>query len=156
MTIHANLDPEAAVLAVLEEMAAAHRARDARALAGLYAPDARLADLAPPLLRRGFDAAAAQAWFDGWDGPVELEFRDLAVAAAGGLALVDGLVRTSARRGHAATGWWARFTAALTRGEGGWRIAHEHVSVPFHMDLSERAALELEPDPIVHRPERSA
>jgi len=92
---------EAAVLVILEAIAAGHRARDAAALARLYAPDARLADLAPPLMRRGFDAARHQASFDGWDGRVEIEFRDLAVAASGGLALVDGLMRTARwRRGR--------------------------------------------------------
>jgi ketosteroid isomerase-like protein len=151
MTLHADLDPEAAVLATLEALIAAHRSRDAAAMAQLCAPEARIADLAPPLRRTGFDRVAAQAWLDGWDGPVELEFRDLAIAAAGGLALVDGLVRTEARRGGAAQAWWARFTATLTRGKDGWRIAHEHVSVPFHMDGGARAALDLHPEELTDR-----
>ena len=36
-------------------------------------------------------------------------------------------------------------TLALERRPEGWRIVHLHEFVPFHMDGSQRAALDLEP-----------
>ena len=36
-------------------------------------------------------------------------------------------------------------TLALVRTPDGWKIVHLHESVPFHMDGSQRAALDLEP-----------
>ena len=36
-------------------------------------------------------------------------------------------------------------TTAGVTGDGRWTVIHEHVSVPFYMDGSERAALDLKP-----------
>jgi hypothetical protein len=49
------------------------------------------------------------------------------------------------------TGWrkvslWMRSTLCFRRNEDGWRIAHAHTSVPFHMDGSFRAAVDLQPE----------
>jgi ketosteroid isomerase-like protein len=136
----------AAVRGVINAVSAASRARDAGALARLYAPDAWLADLAPPLARRGFDAEGAQAWFDKWGGPVEISAHDEEITIGGDLALVQLLqqTRTLSREGEEAA-WWARATIALARTPEGWRIVHEHVSVPFQMDGSYRAAIDLQP-----------
>jgi ketosteroid isomerase-like protein len=135
----------AAVRRVLGAATDALRARDAAALARLYVPDAWMADLAPPLLGRGFDVAATQAWLDGWDGPVELTARDEEITVSGDLALVQRLQHTRTRRDGEEAAWWARATLALSRTPEGWRVVHEHVSVPFHMDGSNRAAIDLEP-----------
>lgn len=109
-------------------------------------PRAVSADLAPPLVRRGIDQAATQKWLDGWDGPVELLTRDLVIEADGDLALCHGLQHTRARTpwGEEAV-WWSRITIALARTKDGWQIVHEHSSVPFYMDGSYRAAVDLEP-----------
>jgi PhnB protein len=40
---------------------------------------------------------------------------------------------------------WFRQTMGLGLTGGGWKILHEHESVPFHMDGSARAAIELTP-----------
>ncbi len=136
----------AAVEDVLDALVAAHRAKDAAALARLYTADARIADLAPPLARRGFDRPACQAWFDGWEGPVDLEMRDLDVVDGGDVVLCHGLQHTRAHRSSGETAaWWSRFTLAVARTEAGWRIVHHHDSVPFHMDGSFRAAVDLHP-----------
>jgi ketosteroid isomerase-like protein len=139
--------PDAAALrGLLDAIAAAYRARDAQAIARHYEPDAQIADLAPPLLRRGFNCEAIQAWLDGWDGPVEVATRDLVIEVDGDLAVAHGLqhVRTRSRGGEQVA-WWSRFTRTLARTPAGWRITHEHDSVPFHMDGSFRAAVDLEP-----------
>ena len=89
----------AEVRAVLDAIARGLRDRDAAAVVRHYAPDAVIADLAPPLMRRGLDPAGLQAWLDGWDGPVDITYRDLAVIVEGGLALCHGLVHTRTTRG---------------------------------------------------------
>jgi ketosteroid isomerase-like protein len=38
-----------------------------------------------------------------------------------------------------------RSTLCFRREGGAWKIAHAHTSVPFHMDGSFRAAVDLEP-----------
>lgn len=126
---------------------AAHEDRDGAALAALYAPDAWVADLAPPLVRRGRSAAGMQGWFDSKSGPVTVRFRDPAVMVEGGLGVVQTLRHTRATNPDDPddSEWWSRLTLVLRRGGDGWRIVHEHESVPFHMDGSFRAAVDLEP-----------
>jgi ketosteroid isomerase-like protein len=135
----------AEIRGVLDGIARALHDRDAAAVARHYAPDAAIADLAPPLMHHGLDPAGLQSWLDGWDGPVDVTYRDLAVRVEGGLALCHGLLHTRTTRGGEEAAWWARMTAALARGPDGWRVIHDHVSVPFYMDGSDRAALDLDP-----------
>ena len=147
LTTTATADPEVtAVREVLDAIARGLYDRDAEAIARHYARDASIADLAPPLLHRGLDRKELQAWLDDWDGPVRVTYRDLAVKVEGGLALCHGLVHTETTRGGEEAAWWARMTAALARTGNGWRVIHDHVSVPFYMDGSFRAALDLEPE----------
>lgn len=40
---------------------------------------------------------------------------------------------------------WYRLTLGLTRTDRGWKIAHQHESVPFYMDGSFKAAIDLDP-----------
>jgi ketosteroid isomerase-like protein len=142
-TISSGVDAIRAVIAAIE---AAYHAKDAAAIARHYAPDAIIADLAPPLRRRGLDMSAMQAWLDGWDGPVEVTTHDLEIQVDGNLALCHGLLHTRVRtHSGGQEAWWSRITVALARAPAGWRIVHEHSSVPFHMDGSFRAAIDLEP-----------
>ena len=135
-----------AIRAVTANLAAAAYDKNAAAMARHYAPGAAIADLAPPLVSRGFDVAKVQEWLDDWDGPVEIEMRDLAIEAEGDLGLCHGLqyVRARTRDGEDAA-WWSRITMTFARTGRGWQITHEHNSVPFHMDGSYRAAIDLDP-----------
>jgi ketosteroid isomerase-like protein len=134
------------IRAILDALAAAYCAKDAKAIKRHYVDGARIADLAPPLLRRGFHPEGVQAWLDGWDGPVEIATRDLVVEVGDTLAVAHGLQHVSTRtRGGEEAAWWSRITRTLARTPAGWRITHEHESVPFHMDGSFRAAVDLEP-----------
>lgn len=146
-TISPNVSPDVdAIRAVIAAIAAAYHAKDAVAIARHYAPGAIIADLAPPLLRRGFDIGATQAWLDGWDGPIEITMQDPEIQIDGDLALCYGLQHTRARtRTGEQAAWWSRMTVALVRTPMGWQIMHEHSSVPFHMDGSFRAAVDLKP-----------
>jgi ketosteroid isomerase-like protein/uncharacterized protein YndB with AHSA1/START domain len=138
--------PEAGVRGALAQRAAAFAGKDAGALADLYAGDAALFELAPPLRFTGLDRDGVEAWFAGWSGPVEREARDLRVAVDGDVAFAHGLARMSGRRSDGTkTTLWFRETVGLRRTGGRWAVVHEHMSVPFEMDGTDRARIDLEP-----------
>jgi ketosteroid isomerase-like protein len=110
----------------------------------LFAPDAQIFDLAPPLAH-GFSRQGLADWLAGWDGPVEQSLSGLKVEVGGDLAVCHGLARIRTKRDGDDVSWWMRATYALARDERGWRITHEHTSVPFQMDGSYRAAIDLQP-----------
>ena len=137
---------EAAIRSIIENTNDAHRALEAHAIVAPYEPDAVLFDLAPPLARR-IDAEQVAAWLATWDGPVVRSVRDLDISVGGDLAFATFFVHTSAvtRDTKEPAEWWARTTMCFERIEREWRIVHEHVSVPFYMDGTFRAALDLQP-----------
>ena len=107
-------------------------------------------DLQPPLAFVGpaaHDAAGMAEWLTTWDGPVRVEMRDPAVQVSGALAAAWGLSRMRGmKRGYGAIDLWYRSTLFLAKGDGDWRIVHEHHSVPMKMDGSGLAATDLAPD----------
>lgn len=138
-----TLNPE--IAAVMEAVRQGLLQRDARAVAGAYAPDAVIFDLAPPLAH-SMDVQQLVNWLEGWDGPVDQTLQDFQVAVNGDLAVGYGLVHVSTRtKSGEAAAWWMRLTACLARQGGEWKITHEHTSVPFFMDGSYRAAIDLSP-----------
>ncbi len=131
----------------LDGFAAALRAKDLERVMAHYAPDALAFDLAPPLLQRYGDLQRGLGeWFATWDGPIGYEPRDLVVLAAGDVAFTHSLNRfTGARTDGTTTDVWFRATVGLRKLGGSWKIVHEHTSVPFYMDGSFRAAIDLHP-----------
>jgi ketosteroid isomerase-like protein len=142
-----SLQDEAAIRVIIEDIVKAHHDKDAAAIAAPYATDAVLYDLAPPLCHHGHDLHDVQAWLDTWDGPIENEARDFSFRIAADLAFGHGYFRLAGLKKGAEQpiSFWMRATMALRRGDGGWRIVHEHTSVPFYMDGSLRPAFDLEP-----------
>jgi PhnB protein len=137
---------EAQVRRVIEDWSAAFRARDLERLWSHYAPEIRSFDLAPPLEHRSELRDELAAGFATWDGPLGFELRDLAVSASGDLAFAYGLARLRGKRSDGeSTDLWYRVTVCLRRTAGRWKIVHEHASVPFYMDGSFKAAVDLEP-----------
>jgi uncharacterized protein (TIGR02246 family) len=134
------------IRALIDRIDRAHRDKDAAAIAACYAPDAPIFDLAPPLGHRGIDAGQLAGWFKGWKGPVERDSRRLTIEVHGDVAVATGYIQVRAvtQDGQDAA-WWMRATTLFRRDGGEWRIVHEHTSVPFHMDGSFRAAVDLEP-----------
>ncbi|SFW58186.1 YybH family protein [Amycolatopsis australiensis] len=122
-------------------------ARDAAGLAALYEPAAVAFTLAPPLVHHGEDPAARQAWFDGFDGPIEYEVRDLEVVVGGEVAYTHSVNRLSTTPKGMAQPFelWFRSTVCFRKVAGDWRITHVHDSTPFYMDGTFRAALDLKP-----------
>jgi len=138
---------KADILAVVQGMAKARYEKSAQAIAELYASDAAIFNLAPPLVHRGIDIAETQAWLDTWDTPIEIELKDFQVTLAGDIAFSHGYMRMRGRKKGAehSISFWMRETLCMERHAGAWRIVHEHTSVPFYMDESLRPAFDLQP-----------
>jgi uncharacterized protein (TIGR02246 family) len=135
----------AEIEALFERLARAHANHDADAIVETYAPDARIYDLAPPLERRGMNRDSVAAWLAGWEGPIVIDARDVTLAIDGGLAFVSALNRMRGRQGGEDQDLWYRATTCLRKTRGQWRIVCDHSSVPFYMDGSYRAAVDLRP-----------
>jgi PhnB protein len=111
-------------------------------------------DLAPPLANRGAATYRRnlEAWFPTWDGPIDYEQANLEVTIGGDVAFTTAYNRLGgAKSGQGTHHLWVRITAGLKRIEGRWRIVHEHVSVPFYMDGSLKAAVDLSPPALRRR-----
>ncbi len=135
---------------VLAGQVAAMRAGDAQALVDAFTGDAVTATLAPPLVNPTSvvrDAAAVRAWMATFDGPIDYETRDMAIEVGGDVAFAYGVSRMTAvpKGGTESFTLWFRATWCLRRVEGRWLMAHQHQSVPFSMDGSLRACVDLEP-----------
>jgi uncharacterized protein (TIGR02246 family) len=136
------------IRAQIDAYAAAVRAKRAEEVASLYAPDAVTADLAPPLWNRGANTLRKNfsEWFQSWIGPIGIEMRDVHVTVGGDVAFARMLNRFHGMRtGGEATDIWVRATVCFRKLGGEWKVVHEHVSVPFYMDGSFRAAVDLKP-----------
>lgn len=142
------MSDEEAIRAVIAERVEAMRAKDSARAVAVLAPDVVGFELGPPL-RLGpeqRDPAGLEAWFAGWEGPIEIELRDLTIAVSGDVGYSHSLNRLSGTRtGGAKVGFWMRSTLGFRKVAGAWKIAHGHSSVPFAMDGSYRALLDLEP-----------
>jgi ketosteroid isomerase-like protein len=137
---------KAAIRGIIEGIDKALHDRDAEAVVAGFAADALLFDLAPPLSRK-IKVEDVAAWLNTWEGPVTRETRDLEITVNGELAFAHGYFRTNAitKDGGERAEWWSRATLCFTRRAGKWLIVHEHTSVPFYMDGSFRAAIDLKP-----------
>jgi uncharacterized protein (TIGR02246 family) len=138
--------PRAGIEAVLDRVTTAHAERDADTIAKSYSPDAVIYDLAPPLGRRGMNRDHIAAWLAGWEGPIHIDWRDVSMAVEGKLAFVSALNRMRGRQSGQDRDLWYRATLCLRKAGRQWRIICEHTSVPFYMDGSDRAALDLKPE----------
>lgn len=143
MTRQADSD---AIRAIIEGIDKSHYDRDAKAIVAPFASDAVLFDLAPPLAHE-VSAKETAAWLDTWDGPVRRKVHNLEVTVDGDHAYAHGYLHTAAvsKPGGESAEWWSRATLCFARKAGRWRIVHEHTSVPFYMDGSFKAALDLKP-----------
>jgi uncharacterized protein YndB with AHSA1/START domain/ketosteroid isomerase-like protein len=111
-----------------------------------FADDLVSYDLAPPLEHIGPGRQGMQDWFDTWDGPIAWAMRDTHVEIGGDIAFARGLGHmTGSKKDGDKVDVWVRVTVGLARRDGTWKITHQHTSVPFHMDGSYRAAVDLKP-----------
>jgi uncharacterized protein (TIGR02246 family) len=135
----------AEIEALFQRLAKAHVDHDADAIDEAYAPDAVIYDLAPPLGRRGINRDRVAAWLAGWDGPIQIDARDVSLTVDSDLAFVSALNRMRGRQAGKDRDLWYRRTMCLKKIGGRWKIICDHSSVPFYMDESYRAAVDLKP-----------
>jgi ketosteroid isomerase-like protein len=140
---------EAVIRALLETQAQAIRTKDTDATLSPYVPELIRYDLAPPLATTGPEALDRNnlvAWFDTWRGPIRYDLKHFSITASDDIAFGHGLVRIGGTKqdGHSSD-VWARQTICLRKLGGAWKIVHEHTSVPFYMDGSYLAAVDLKP-----------
>lgn len=127
-------------------LARGHHEKNAQEILACYASDALIYDLAPPLCRRGFGRDSLEDWLATWEGPISLDIQALESRVDGDLTVLSALNRMRGQKVDGETvDLWFRTTTALVRQDAGWVIVHEHASVPFHMDGSYRAAIDLAP-----------
>lgn len=113
-----------------------------------YAADIVTFDLAPPLQYTGAAALkkSLEEWFPTFRGPVEYEIRDLNITASDEIAFCRSLNWISGTRTDGEqTDVWVRGTVCCRKIDGKWMVTHEHVSVPFYMDGTVKAAVDLKP-----------
>ncbi|HWM45151.1 MAG TPA: nuclear transport factor 2 family protein [Burkholderiales bacterium] len=112
----------------MDALARALRAKDINALMAHYAPDVVTFDLMP-LQTQGADAYRKnfEAWFASVQGPIAFGHYLGRVIST----------RTTGEKND----YWVRVSAGLQKMNGGWRLTHEHVSVPFKNTEALQAAL---------------
>jgi hypothetical protein len=80
------------------------------------------------------------------ESPIISEPGDLTIAVGYDVAYAYGLQHmTGKKKGGPEADLWFRATARFRREAGRWRITHMHNSVPFAMDGSDKALLDLKP-----------
>jgi ketosteroid isomerase-like protein len=140
--------PTASEKAIKQAIWARNAALSAKNVAGLMASGAAGFvgyTLAPPLKASGGKAGLA-AWFATWDGPIGYQMRDLRIVAGEEAGFAHSLIHMTGRKTDGeVVDLWFRQTFGLKLLRGVWKIVHEHGSVPYYMDGSFRAAIDLEP-----------
>ncbi|HEY3032106.1 MAG TPA: nuclear transport factor 2 family protein [Bradyrhizobium sp.] len=137
---------EIQIRTLIDQRARALYQKDAQGALSCLTADFIAFSLAPPLISAMTDAKAYEAWFATWRSPIGTEIRDLRVAVSGDLGVSHSLnlMTGTSADGHEVKLWY-RQTLSFRKVDGVWKIAHEHNSVPFYMDGSFRAAIDLTP-----------
>ena len=77
----------------------------------------------------------------------------MVITAAETLAFARSLNRISGTKTDGTnTSVWVRSTVCFEKRDGAWKVVHVHASVPFYMDGSVKAAVDLEPEETGGRP----
>lgn len=127
----------------------AFKARDVEGVMSIYASgDALVAyDISPPLQYKGRDSyrKSYESFFAAYEGPLDLETRDVRLLVDGDLAVVNALERISGTvKGGPKSSIWVRDTSTFRRIDGKWLDVQDHVSVPVNFENGS-AVLDLVP-----------
>ena len=149
MTTEKTKATEAQIRALIDNWANALRAKNADGVVSQYAPDSIKFILAPPLQYtrdNPFDKKGLQDWFSSFQGAIGYEIRDLSITTGDDVAFSHSLNRMmTTTTGGAKVDLWFRATLDFRKIDGKWTISIEHSSVPFYMDGSFKAAIDLKP-----------
>jgi uncharacterized protein (TIGR02246 family) len=127
----------------------AFHAKDVAGVMAVYGAGASVVafDVVPPLRIVGAEPYRKnyEEFFAMYEGPLDVEFRELRIVAGNEVAFLHCLERISGTlKGGQKSEIWARVTSGLRKTKGKWLIVHDHVSVPADFD-SGKAALDLKP-----------
>ena len=145
---NSKANDQARIRQLLDNWVEALHSKNVDAVMSHYAPDIVAFDLAPPLQYKGADIYRQnlEAWFPTFRGPIGYEIRNLSIAASDDVAFCHSFNRiTGTRTDTEKTDVWVRATFCCRKIDGTWKIVHEHQSVPFYMDGTYRAAVDLTP-----------
>ena len=118
---------------MLEEWATATRRGEHAEVLRNHEPEAVIYDVLPPMKYVGVEAYR-KSW-DEWQPITEGDFcfdlHDLEVTAGEDVAFAHGFIRCAGRTvGGREFEDWVRATFCLRRHDAGWRVAHQHISMP--------------------------
>jgi uncharacterized protein (TIGR02246 family) len=137
---------ETKIRAAIEARATGIRNKNVEGVLTHFAPDTVNFYLAPPLQADAPIKKNLEDWFATWDGPIGHEIADLHVAASDDVAYAHCLCRfTGTKTDGEKPDIWFRETLCFRQINGRWLITHDHESVPFYMDGSNKAAIDLKP-----------
>ena len=140
---------ETEIRLLIDDWVKALRNKDADEILSHYAAYNVMFVMAPPLQYTPANSPGANGikeWFATWDGPIGYEVRDVKIAADDGVAFSHSLNRMSGTKTDGEkVDMWLRETLCFRKFDGQWKIAHQHESVPFYMDGSYKAAVDLKP-----------
>ena len=150
MTITKSETPDETEIHVLiDDWAKALRNKDADGIVSRYAAHSVMFVMAPPLQYTADNSAGKngiEEWFATWDGPIGYEIRDVKITASDDVAFSHSLNRMNGTKTDGAkVDMWLRETLCFRKVGGQWKITHQHESVPFYMDGSFKAAVDLKP-----------
>jgi PhnB protein len=113
---------------LIEDRAAALRAKDPARVVANYAPNIVHFSLAPPLISAGEDAPGLNAWFATWRGPLGYEICDLEIMVGGDVAFSHSLNRLSGTKvdGEKAEVWFRR-TLGFRKIGGQWKFVQSTI-----------------------------
>jgi uncharacterized protein (TIGR02246 family) len=140
---------EVEIRKVLDQWAKAFHARDLNGIMSIYEPGDALVsyDIVPPLQYSGYEAYKKdyQEFLDQFQGPVDIEYRDLKIVAGDTVAFSRGLERmTGTLKSGQKFDTWVRFTECYRKTHGRWLAIHDHISVPVDLDTG-KAVLDAKP-----------
>ncbi len=140
---------ETAIRKLYDDWAKAFRVHDIKAIMSFYATgdDVVAYDVVPPLQYRGADAYQKdyEEFMSQFDGPIEVEYRDMRVVAGHDVGFVHALERfTGKMKNGQPFELWLRATSGVKKMNGHWLIVHDHISVPADFETG-KAALDLKP-----------
>jgi ketosteroid isomerase-like protein len=128
---------QSAVRALLDSQSDAMRAKDIDRLMSVYSSDIVYFDVVPPLQYVGSAALRGRflRWFDGYQGPISMDIRNLNISASGDIAVAYWFSRaTGTLKNGREVGIWVRVTNSCRRSGPEWLVTHEHVSVPADLE----------------------
>jgi ketosteroid isomerase-like protein len=137
---------EVSIRCVIDAWTQALHDKDAKGVSACLAHDPVVYSLAPPLVATDDGGQGLAEWFDTWSSPIGYDLADLEIAVSGDVAFAHGLAHmTGIKTDGEAPDLWFRCTLGLRERGGAWKIVHVHESVPFLMDGSFKAAVDLKP-----------